>query len=486
MPNNISRRKFLNYAVGGAGGIAIASLTSEAKASQTSLKANPVNLTFPKDFLWGTATSAYQIEGAAKQDGRGESIWDRFSYTPGKTKNGDTGDKSVDHYNRIEQDLDLMKKLNIKTYRFSISWPRIIPDGKGQVNQKGLDFYKRLVEGLNKRNIIPMATLFHWDLPQALQDIGGWENRDMASYFADYAAIVFDNLGSSIPLWLTLNEPKTVMNVGYVYGVHAPGFTSKEQGYTALHHMLLGHGMAVQRFRNSPVDKSKIGIALDLTPVYPAIGAENPEKAVYKQDGSDNRLFLDPVLKGKYPEDLLTEIQSGNNANLIKQGDLEIIGTKLDLLGINYYKPTYVTPFNEVVAGPGDRSQASWQEIYPDGLYDILVRVKKDYGNLPIYITENGAPFLDKLEPANKINDIKRLTFIYNHLAAAHRAIKAGVNLKGYYVWSLMDNFEWAEGYSQRWGIVYIDYPSLQRIPKRSALWYSGVIRSNRLGKLPG
>jgi beta-glucosidase len=452
--------------------------TSSALAAPTAQTA--AKLRFPEGFFWGAATSAYQIEGAAKEDGRGESVWDRFSHTSGRTKNGDTGDVANDHYHRYEQDLDLMKELGIQSYRFSIAWPRILPTGAGPVNQKGLDFYRRLVDGLLDREIRPMATLFHWDTPQALQDQGGWENRDTAQRFAEYADAVFRALGDRVPLWLTLNEPKTVVMVGYVYGSHAPGITNTNKAYKALHHMMLGHGLAVQAFRALNT-KQQIGIALNLSPVYPAPDAKGADAEVKRQDGYENRLYLEPVLRGAYPADMLSALGPDAPTSSIQPDDLKTIGAAIDILGVNYYNPTYVRAGSGVVAGPNPRSVASWQEIYPEGLYDLLVRLKKDYGDIPLYITENGVPVADKLDANGQVNDPQRLKFLYNHFAAAQRAVAEGVNLKGYHVWSLMDNFEWAEGYSQRWGIVYVDFATQKRSPKRSALWYRDVIRQNGL-----
>jgi beta-glucosidase len=437
---------------------------------------------FPTGFLWGAATSAYQIEGAAKADGRGESVWDRFSHTAGKTRNGDTGDVACDHYHRYEQDLDLLRELGIQSYRFSIAWPRVLPSGAGAVNQKGLDFYKRLADGLNKRGIRAMATLFHWDLPQALQDQGGWENRDVAERFGEYADVVFRALGDTIAGWLTFNEPKTVLNVGYIYGAHAPGLQDPRKGYRALHHMLLGHGRAVQAFRALGKQPGhQIGIPLNLAPVYPAPGAPEDKDAVRLQDGFENRLFLDPVLRGSYPDDMLKALQPFDFERAIQPDDMKTIGQPLDILGVTYYNPTYVRSGPQVVSGPNPHSDASWQEIYPDGMYDILTRVKRDYGDIPITITENGRPNKDTLGANGQVDDEARETFLRDHFAATKRAIDAGVNVQSYHVWSLMDNFEWAEGYGQRWGVVYVDFKSQQRVPKRSALWYKRVIAAHSL-----
>jgi beta-glucosidase len=435
---------------------------------------------FPPGFRWGAATSAFQIEGATMADGRGESVWDRFSRTPGKVRNGDTGDVACDHYHRYEQDLDLMQQLGIQTYRFSLAWPRIFPTGTGQINQHGLDFYKRLAEGLLRRGIRPMATLFHWDLPQALQDQGGWENRDVAEHFGVYADTVFRALGDLVPGWLTFNEPKTVLFAGYIQGVHAPGFQDPHRGYPALHHMLLGHGLAVRAFQAlGPRPDQQIGIPLNLAPVYSDPAAPADADAVTLQDGFENRLYLDPIMRGGYPADMLAELAQYGFERVIRPGDLATIGQPINLLGITYYNPIYVRGRYEVVAGPNPYSEASWQGIYPQGMYDILLRVKRDYGDIPITITENGRPTADRLGANGQVDDPAREAFLRDHFAATRRAIDAGVNVESYHVWSLMDNFEWAEGYEQRWGIVYVDYASQRRVPKRSALWYKRIIESH-------
>lgn len=431
-----------------------------------------LGLRFPARFGWGAATSAYQIEGAAKEDGRGVSIWDTFSREPGNVRGGDTGDEAADHYHRYVEDLDLMKSIGLTTYRFSISWPRIQPDGRGTPNVKGLDFYRRLIDGLHQRGIQPMATLFHWDLPQALQDAGGWEARDSAEWFADYAAIVFRALGDRVPVWLTLNEPKTVVNVGYTYGVHAPGKRDRTAALVAAHHLLLAHGRAVQAFRAEGI-KQRIGPALNLAPAYPAEGDNRDTPSVRTADGFENRLYLDPVLTGRYPEDLEIDPLRA----VVRDGDLKVISSPVDLLAVQYYNPVFVDPAGDYVTKL-PTSVADWQQIYPEGLYDILTRVKRDYGDIPITITENGMPRDDELA-GDRVVDPERITFLRDHLAQAHRAISDGVRLESYHLWSLLDNFEWAEGYSQRWGIVYVDYASQRRVLKDSAKWYRDVIARN-------
>ena len=478
-------------------------------------------LAFPDGFRWGAATSAYQIEGAADEDGRGASIWDTFSRTPGRTSGGDTGDVACDHYHRYVEDLDLMASLGLQSYRFSISWPRVQPDGRGAVNPRGLDFYRRLVDGLRDRGISPMATLYHWDLPQRLQDEGGWENRDCTAWFADYAEIMFRTLGDGVDAWLTVNEPKTVVQAGYLHGIHPPGLRDLRASSVVAHHLLLGHGRAVQAFRAScPSGRAghryRIGPAFNLAPVYPAdasgetttdasafstsepdgvVGAAATGGTGPAGDGSDgypasladavrladlweNRLYLDPVLTGRYPEDLAEALDGGSSLpEVVRDGDLAVISSPVDLLGVQYYNPVYVDARgNHVRMRP--TSPAGWQQIHPEGLYDLLVRIRRDYGDIPLSITENGLP--DEARPVDdRVDDAVRIAFLTDHLAAAHRAIRAGVPLESYHLWSLLDNFEWSAGYSQRWGIVHVDRETGRRLPKASAHWYRQVIAEN-------
>ncbi|MFY1637905.1 GH1 family beta-glucosidase [Solwaraspora sp. WMMB335] len=440
----------------------------------------PLGLHFPNTFRWGAATSAYQIEGAAKEDGRGESVWDTFSHTPGRTRGGDTGDVAADHYHRYAGDLDLMRDLGLHSYRFSISWPRIQPDGTGTPNQRGLDFYRRLVAGLADRGIAPMATLFHWDLPQALQDVGGWESRDVAYRFAEYAQILFDALGNEVPTWLTINEPKTVVQNAYLSGHHAPGTPDRQAAYLVAHHLQLAHGLAVQALRSTTA-ACRIGPALNLHPCYPADESPAAAAAARLYDGYENRLYLDPIFFASYPPDVLADLGPGSRlADGIRDGDLAIISTPIDLLAVQYYTPFYLT-------ATGDKqqrwptSEASWQQLYPDGMFDVLTRVYRDYGEVPITITENGLPTPDRLAEDGSVDDPGRIRFLRDHLAAVHRALSAGVPVESYHVWSLMDNFEWAEGYEQRWGLIYVDYPTQRRVLKRSAHWYRRVIAEHAI-----
>jgi beta-glucosidase len=437
-----------------------------------------LGLRFPDGFVWGAATSAYQIEGAAGDDGRGPSIWDTFSHTPGRVRGDDTGDVAADHYHRYAQDLDLMKDLGLSSYRFSLSWPRILPDGAGRPNRRGLDFYRRLVDGLHERGISPMATLFHWDLPQALQDAGGWESRDTAYRFADYAAAVFAALGDAVPVWLTINEPKTVVQNGYIWGHHAPGRQDEPAAYLVAHHLQLAHGLAVGALRATGVD-ARIGPALNLHPCYPADDSAGTKEATHLYDGYENRLYLDSILRGYYPADVLAD--QGPHSPMvrgIRDGDLAVISAPVDLLAVQYYTPYYVTAGGDTEQR-WPTSEAFWQQIYPAGLYDMLTRITRDYGDIPLTITENGLPCPDRPGADGSVDDAGRVAFLRDHFAAAHRAIADGVPLESYHVWSLMDNFEWAEGYEQRWGLIYVDYATQRRIPKRSAHWYRRVIADN-------
>ncbi|SCL70236.1 beta-glucosidase [Micromonospora citrea] len=436
-------------------------------------------LRFPPGFGWGAATSAYQIEGAAKEDGRGESVWDTFSRTPGRTRNGDTGDVAADHYHRYAEDLDLMRDLGLHSYRFSISWPRVQADGTGAPNQRGLDFYRRLVDGLHERGITPMATLFHWDLPQALQDAGGWESRDVAHRFADYAEIVYRALGDRVPTWLTINEPKTVVQNGYLSGHHAPGRQDPDAAYLVAHHLQLAHGLAVAALRAT--GPGRIGPALNLHPCYPADASPEAARASRLHDGYENRLYLDSILTGRYPQDVLDDLGPDSRmARGIRDGDLATISAPVDLLAVQYYTPYYVTADGRTT-GRWPTSEADWQQIYPDGMYDILTRVTRDYGPIPLTVTENGLPTPDVPDADGVVDDAGRISFLRDHLAAAHRAVAAGVPLESFHVWSLLDNFEWAEGYDQRWGLVYVDYPTQRRVLKSSAHWYRRVIAANGL-----
>jgi beta-glucosidase len=432
-------------------------------------------------FVWGAATAAFQIEGATREDGRGESIWDRFA-AEGRVANGDSGDPACDHYHRWREDLDLMRSLGLQSYRFSLSWPRIQPDGRGAPNRKGLDFYRRLVEGLREREIAPLATLYHWDLPQALQDEGGWAVRDVVERFTEYAQIVFDALGDVVCDWVTHNEPWVMSFLGYALGVKAPGLRDWRAGVRASHHLLLSHGVVVRRFRESGL-AGRIGITLDLTVAQPASSSPEDEDAARRLDGYHNRWFLDPLLRGVYPQDMveLYEAYAGP-FDALRDGDLEAIAQPLDFLGVNFYRPHLVAaggepPLDVHELDPGrERTAMDWP-VVPDALTELLLRLKRDYGDLPLLITENGAAYDDELNGGEVVEDEARVAYLREHVAALERARAQGVDVRGYYVWSLLDNFEWEHGYAKRFGIVFVDFPTQRRILKRSALWYRDLIK---------
>jgi beta-glucosidase len=441
--------------------------------------------TFAPDFLWGTATAAYQIEGSPQADGKGESIWDRFSHTPGKIENGDTGDVACDHYRRWPQDIDLMSDLGLNGYRFSISWLRILPQGHGQVNQPGLDFYDRLTDALLDVGITPFVSLYHWDLPQALQDQGGWANRNTTGYFSEYAQVVANRLGDRVHHWITHNEPFVSAFVGHLWGEHAPGIKDMRVAFEVSHNLLLSHGLAAQALK-SMLPSTQVGITLNLGPVHPATASLEDQEAAPIQDGFHNRWFLDPIFKGHYPADVLSRLNS--NAPTVHPEDMEIISTPVDFLGVNYYQRSVVRsdlskPFlgTEHIRPEGSEYTEMGWEVYPDGLRELLVRLHNDYHPPALYVTENGAAFADKLD-GNEIHDNRRIAFLEGHFEAARQAIEAGVPLKGYFVWSFMDNFEWAHGYSKRFGIVYVDYPTQRRILKDSGKWYREWIARERAG----
>ncbi len=443
---------------------------------------------FPKDFRWGAATAAYQIEGAATEAGRGPSIWDTFSRTPGKVFAGHTGDVACDHYHRYPEDVALMRELGIGTYRFSVAWPRVKPDGTGPVNPRGLDFYDRLTNELLANGIEPMLTLYHWDLPQGLEDRGGWTSRDTSYYFAEYALAVHKRLGDRIKLWTTLNEPWCSAFLGYAAGVFAPGHTDVQEGLSAAHHLLLGHGLATAELRHAGAET--IGITLNLAPVVPADPQDPAElDAADRVDAMLNRLFLEPVIKGAYEPYAKQMFSDG----VVRDGDEAIIGQPIDMLGVNYYNPNLVTarpgaPENPVYPGshgvdfrpaPGKTTAMGWP-IEPWGLTELLERLHRDYPGLPLLITENGAAF-DDVHSDGNVADSDRISYLEEHLRACHEAISRGVDLRGYLVWSLLDNFEWAEGYRKRFGIVHVDFDTQARTPKDSARWYAKVIERNGL-----
>jgi beta-glucosidase len=447
---------------------------------------------FPTDFVWGAATASYQIEGAWNEDGRGESIWDRFSHTPGKIKDASSGDVACDHYHRWREDVALMKQIGLKAYRFSIAWPRILPAGRGAVNQKGLDFYSQLVDELLANDIVPFATLYHWDLPQALQDEGGWAARSTAEAYVEYADIVTRALGDRVKNWITHNEPWCASFLGYQNGEHAPGLKDWPAALAASHHLLLSHGWAVDVIRrNSP--GAQVGITLNLTPAEPASPSHADREATRHFDGFFNRWFLDPLYGRGYPADMIADYASAGHlaaAELpyVRAGDLAAIAATTDFLGINYYSRAVLRnnhvpeaenePRSVFQAPENEWTEMGW-EVYANGLYQLLMRVQQDYNPPAIYITENGASYSDAPNGDGKVHDLRRTQYLHDHLVASERAIQDGARLAGYFAWSLMDNFEWGWGYKQRFGIVWVDYETQQRVPKDSAHWYSRVIANN-------
>lgn len=454
-------------------------------------------LAFPEGFLWGAATAAYQVEGAVKEDGRGVSIWDTFSAIPGKTYRGDTGEIACDSYHRLEEDLDLLSSLNLNAYRFSIAWPRVQPNGKGQVNQAGLDYYNRLVDGLLERNIAPVATIYHWDLPQALEDEGGWTVRDTAARLGDFASLVGDALGDRVTRFVTINEPQIVAKLGYRLGVFAPGRRGFESGAAATHHIMLAHGMAMKALRASRAGSTPVGITVDLTDVVPL---DDQAKAQASEiDGEVNKIWLHPVFGRGYPE--LINSQLVPSDDLIMAGDMEAISAPVDFLGVNYYQPHFVrmrshddlrrneSPYDLHPGVAGVKPEGmpltdmDWI-VDPDGLRHVLSMVNELAPGIPIYITENGCAVPDYAGPDGEVRDYERIDYLHGHLVAAWHAIEEGINLCGYFAWSLLDNFEWAQGYAKRFGIVYVDLATGTRTPKLSAHFYAGVAASNAVPPL--
>lgn len=442
--------------------------------------------TFPKDFIWGVATAAYQIEGAHNVDGKGENIWDRFTSIPGNIYKNHNGNVACNHYNLYEKDIEIMEELGIKNYRLSISWARIFPKGYGEINQKGLDYYKRLINTLISKGIKPAVTLYHWDLPQHLQDMGGWANRKVIDYFVEYAELMFKEFGDVVPIWITHNEPWVVSILGHAWGVHAPGIKDYKTALQVAHNILLSHGKVVKLYRSMNL-KGKIGITLNLSSTHPLTDDEKDVRAAEVYDGFLNRWFLDAVLKGTYPEDMVKLYREQNILPEYTDEDMRIISEKIDFLGINYYTRS-VLKYDEnayplkasLVDLENPKTDMGW-EIYPQGLYELLTNIHHNYGGVDILITENGAAFNDIVNYKGKVVDDYRIDYLYRHLREAHRAISEGVNLRGYYLWSFLDNFEWAEGYAKRFGIVFVDYKTQQRIVKESAYWYSNVIKNNSL-----
>jgi len=438
---------------------------------------------FPQGFLWGAATAAYQIEGAHDADGKRPSIWDTFSHTPGNIERGETGDIACDHYHRYRDDVALMREIGLNAYRFSVSWPRVLPAGSGAPNRAGLDFYDRLVDALVANRIRPFVTLYHWDLPQALEDRGGWGARDTAAAFGEYAALMGRTLGDRVKDWITLNEPLATTTAGYIFGVHAPGKQDPRLAFQVSHHLNLAHGAAVRALR-AAVPGANVGITHVSLPVYPASDSDADRAAARRYDGFANRWYWEPSLKGRYPQDILERL--GPLAPAIEPGDLERVSPPIDFFGHNSYTraivrddPVSVLTGVSQVPGPGPRTEMDW-EIYPDHLSDSLTRITRDYAAPVIYITENGAAFADTVTDG-KVDDTERTDYLRTHLTAAHRAIESGVNLRGYFCWSLLDNFEWAYGYGKRFGLVHVDYATQRRIIKASGRFFAKVAGENGL-----
>jgi beta-glucosidase len=463
----------------------------------------------PTGFRWGAATAAYQVEGAVAADGRGPSIWDTFSRLPGRVRGGGTGDVAADHYHRYRGDVALMAELGLTAYRFSVAWPRIQPTGRGPADRRGLDFYRRLVDELLAYGIEPWPTLYHWDLPQSLEDAGGWPERDTAARFAEYAGLVHGALGDRVRTWTTVNEPWCAAFLGYASGEHAPGRQEPAASLRAAHHLLLGHGLATQAVRSGPGDP-QVALSLNLYGVQPASRAEADVDAARRIDGLQNRFFLDPVLHGRYPADVLTDVAALTDFGFVADGDLDTVAQPLDALGVNYYSRLVAAagaghPGGRPGPAGGDRLLPSafpgsesvgfvprglpttamdW-EIHAGGLTEVLTRITAEYPVPPLYVTENGAAFADTLTADGRVHDRERTAYLAAHLTAGREAVAAGVDLRGYFVWSLLDNFEWAWGYDMRFGVIYVDFPSQRRVLKDSALWYAGSARRNAVAPLP-
>ena len=438
---------------------------------------------FPDAFLWGAATSAYQIEGAADADGRGSSIWDRFCEKPGNVRNGESGALACDFYHRYRDDIALARELGINAFRLSISWPRVMPEGHGGVNQAGLDFYDRVVDELLANDIEPVVTLYHWDLPAALEDAGGWPERATAEAFGAYAEAVGARLGDRVRHWITLNEPWVIAWLGYGYGIHAPGRTSAADAIAAAHHVLLAHGLATEVLRrDSP--GSRVGVSIDLEAAQSASEAPEDVEAARAFDGHRNRWFLDPVFRGSYPADVLERLAP--NGPPVRDGDMARISAPIDFLGVNYYQRRVVAGANgsgwQFVHQDDSRHTDIGWEVSPDGLFELMVRLRDEYAPPAILITENGAAFTDVRGHDAAVRDPERADYIAAHVDALERAIDAGVPVAGYFVWTLMDNFEWALGYGTRFGLVYVDFATLERVPKSSFHWYRDFLSRVRNG----
>lgn len=461
--------------------------------SRPSSRNRPFLASFPADFLWGAATSAFQIEGATNQDGRAASIWDHFASSKGTIFRGQTAEMSADHYHRMQEDVALMAELNLSAYRFSLSWPRILPQGTGTVNVQGLDFYDRLVDALLARGISPVATLYHWDLPLALHEKGGWLSRETSHAFADYAEVVARRLGDRVLWWITLNEPWCAAYLGYGLGTHAPGIADMSSAVVAAHHLLLAHGLALPRIRKHTQAQARLGMTLNLTPVSAADDQIETLQGVKQTDVLYNRWFLDPLFRGQYPESLFADL--GVAPPPVESTDMALISTPLDFLGINYFfrsllrvgrqanaRHALAPAYEPVVPVPGaSYTEMAW-EIYPQGLSDVLLRVHREYAPRLILVTENGAAFADQWDGSNPVRDERRVQYLRDHIDVLEHARRQGVPLGGYFIWSLLDNYEWTDGYSKRFGIVYVDYATQRRLVKESGRWYAAFIKAQRQG----
>ncbi|HVV20832.1 MAG TPA: GH1 family beta-glucosidase [Pseudonocardiaceae bacterium] len=459
---------------------------------------------FPSGFLWGAATASYQVEGAAAEDGRTPSIWDTFARRRGAVRNADTGDIAADHYHRFAEDVSLMAELGLSAYRFSLSWSRVRPGGNGPVNPLGLGFYDRLVDTLLAHGITPVATAYHWDLPQELEDAGGWTNRDTSYRFAEYVAMAAERLGDRVAMWSTVNEPWCSAFLGYASGVHAPGRQEPLAALRAVHHLLLGHGLAVGVLRDTLPAGSQVSLVLNLHSIRPADAARDAD-AVRQIDGLANRIFLDPVFHGRYPADVQADTASITDWSFVQDRDLAVISRPIDVLGVNYYTPTLVAARQDGadpvrVDGHGGGTSSPWVgadnidflqppgsvtmmrwTVDSSGLYDVLARVGREYPELPLVVAENGAAYDDYVDPSGRIRDTERIAYLRAHLSEVQRAAAEGIDVRGYFVWSLLDNFEWSYGYSRRFGIVYVDFATQRRWLKDSARWFAGVAAANAL-----
>lgn len=441
---------------------------------------------FPEGFIWGTATSSFQVEGAWDKDGKGESIWDRFSHIPGRILNGDTPEESCDYYHLFEKDIQLLKEIGVKAYRFSISWPRVFPKGYGKLNSKGIEFYRDIIRLLLENEIRPVIMLYMWDLPQKLQDIGGWANRKVTDYFEQYARTIFEEFGNEISMWLTINEPWVASFLGYSKGSHAPGIKDFKMAVQVSHNMLLAHGKAVRAFKEMKFE-GEIGIGLNLDMALPATDASDDIEAAKRSNEFEGRWFFDPIFKGKYPYTMIKWFEEKNLMPEIEE-DMDIISTSLDFVALNYYKAVYkkydkdnwpmeITSVKN--KGTKEFDDLGYNQIYPQGIYEFIMDIQQNYDPIKIFIGENGIPTHDIVDRNGEINDSNRIDYLYRHLEYVHKAIEDGANVKGYFLWSLLDNFELSHGYAFRFGLTYVDFDTKKRILKKSAYWYKNVIENN-------